>query len=170
MRQRLPLPNCGLLCGPLAGLSARPKGLHDFRRCGGNLIGEPAFPKSSLQRTRRWREPDSNHRSRSRERLFWALPIGDGGTKGGAIYRFRSETAMLAWSGCPQPFLRGGTASSNPSSSSGESGANLIFGGESHRQSVSLRNSPPPVLTLRRRQTQDCSYLLSGAGTLGHVP
>jgi len=30
-----------------------------------------------------------------------ALPIGDGGTKGGATYRFRSETAMLAWSGCP---------------------------------------------------------------------
>jgi len=24
--------------------------------------------------------------------------------KGGATYRFRSETAMLAWSGCPQPF------------------------------------------------------------------
>ena len=54
--------------------------------------------------TRRWREPDSNHRSRSCERLFWALPIGDGGTKGGATYRFRSETTMLAWSGCPQPF------------------------------------------------------------------
>ena len=51
--------------------------------------------------TLRWREPDSNHRSRSCERLFWALPIGDGGTKGGATYRFRSETAMLAWSGSP---------------------------------------------------------------------
>jgi hypothetical protein len=51
--------------------------------------------------TRRWREPDSNHRSRSCERLFCALPIGNGGTKGGATYRFRSETAMLAWSGCP---------------------------------------------------------------------
>jgi hypothetical protein len=24
--------------------------------------------------------------------------------KGGATYRFRSETDMLAWSGCPQPF------------------------------------------------------------------
>ena len=43
-----------------------------------------------------WRKTDSNHRSRSCERLFWALPIGDGGTKGGATYRFRS-----AWSGCP---------------------------------------------------------------------
>jgi hypothetical protein len=51
-----------------------------------------------------WREPDSNHRSRSRERLFWASPIGDGDMKGGATYRFRSETAMLAWIGCPQPF------------------------------------------------------------------
>ena len=37
--------------------------------------------------TLRWREPDSNHRSRSCERLFWALPIGDGGTKGGAFLR-----------------------------------------------------------------------------------
>jgi hypothetical protein len=24
--------------------------------------------------------------------------------KGGATYRFTSETEMLAWSGCPQPF------------------------------------------------------------------
>src|SRR6202011_3507106 len=46
------------------------------------------------------RPPHSVFRSRSCERLFWALPIGDGGTKGGATYRFRSETAMLAWSGC----------------------------------------------------------------------
>jgi hypothetical protein len=37
-------------------------------------------------------------------KALWALPIGDGGTKGGATYRFRSEPAMLAWSGCPQPF------------------------------------------------------------------
>jgi len=51
--------------------------------------------------TRRWREADSNHRSRSCERLIWGLPIGDGGTKGGATYRFRPETAMLAWSGSP---------------------------------------------------------------------
>jgi hypothetical protein len=47
---------------------------------------------------------NSNHRFRSCERLIWALPIGDGGTKGGATYRFRPETAMLAWSGSPQPF------------------------------------------------------------------
>jgi hypothetical protein len=60
--------------------------------------------KSGSHWTHRWREPDSNHRSRSYERLVWALAIGDGGTKGGATYRFESETAMLAWSGCPQPF------------------------------------------------------------------
>ena len=41
-------------------------------------------PGLCATRTRRRREPDSNHRSRSCERLFWALPIGDGGTKGGA--------------------------------------------------------------------------------------
>jgi hypothetical protein len=54
--------------------------------------------------TRRWREPDSNHRSRSCERLFWALPIGDGGTKGGPLTGSGPKTAMLAWSGCPKPF------------------------------------------------------------------
>ena len=32
---------------------------------------------------------------RSCERLFWASPIGDGGTKGGATYRFRSERQCL---------------------------------------------------------------------------
>src|SRR5262245_1049682 len=53
--------------------------------------------------THRWREPDSNNRSRSGERLFFALPIG-GGTKGGATYGFKPETAMLAWSGSPQIF------------------------------------------------------------------
>jgi hypothetical protein len=59
--------------------------------------------------TLRWREPDSNHRSRSCERLIWALPIGDGGTKGEATYRFRSETAMLVWRGSPHSLsLRGG--------------------------------------------------------------
>ena len=57
--------------------------------------------KRSSQRIQRLREPDSNHRFRSCERLFWALPIGDGGTKGGATYMFRPETAMLAWSGSP---------------------------------------------------------------------
>jgi len=62
---------------------------------------KPPSPKSSSKRTPRWRERDSNHRSRSCERLFWALPIGDGGTKGGATYRFRPETAMLAWSSSP---------------------------------------------------------------------
>jgi hypothetical protein len=50
-------------------------------------------------------------------------------------------SASLSWSsrarkphGAPRgEFLRGGTNSSNPSPSSAESGANLIFGDESHR-------------------------------------
>src|SRR6516165_9717389 len=50
---------------------------------------KPPSPKSSSQRTRHWREPDSNHRSRSCERLFWALAIGDGWTKGGSTPRRR---------------------------------------------------------------------------------
>src|SRR5262249_58069018 len=31
-----------------------------------------------------------------RERLFWALPIGERGSNGGATYKPRSEKAMLA--------------------------------------------------------------------------
>src|SRR4029077_14586145 len=38
---------------------------------------------TGVRATLRWKEPDSNQRSRSCERLLWALPIGDGGTKGG---------------------------------------------------------------------------------------
>jgi len=41
--------------------------------------------------TPRWREADSNHQSRSGERFFWGLPIGDGGTTGGATYRLRAR-------------------------------------------------------------------------------
>src|ERR1700738_4958189 len=70
-------------------------------------ISFAACPIPSL----RWREPDSNHRSRSCERLFWALPIGDGGTKGGATYRFRSENGQcLPEVAAHSLSLRGGTA------------------------------------------------------------
>jgi hypothetical protein len=69
--------------------------------------------------TLRWREPDSNHRSRSWERLFWALPIGHGGTKGGATYRFRSKPPCLPGVAAHSLSLRGGTASSSPSPSNG---------------------------------------------------
>jgi len=58
-----------------------------------------SYRDARVRVTRRRREPDSNHRSRSCKRLFRALPIGHGGTKGGATYRLRPETAMLAWSG-----------------------------------------------------------------------
>src|SRR6516162_2649558 len=59
--------------------------------------------------TLRWREPDSNHRSRSCERLFWALPIGDGRTRGGATNRFRSKdgNACLEWHPIAFPFAEG---------------------------------------------------------------
>ena len=61
--------------------------------------------------TLRWREPDSNHRSRSCERLFWALPIGDGGTKGGATYSGPRRRCLPGVA--PHSLsLRGGTASS----------------------------------------------------------
>jgi hypothetical protein len=40
---------------------------------------------------------------------FWALPIGDGGTKGGATYRFRSENgnACVEWLPTAFPFAEG---------------------------------------------------------------
>jgi hypothetical protein len=41
----------------------------------------PLPSAQSVEKTHRWREPNSNHRSRSCERLFWALPIGDGARK-----------------------------------------------------------------------------------------
>jgi hypothetical protein len=95
-------------------------------------MGDPPR-RSGFAWTHHWREPDSNHRSRSCERLFWALPIGDGGAKGGATYRFRSENGQcLPGVAAHSLSLRGGTASSNPSSSIGESAANLT--------SVSLRD------------------------------
>src|SRR4029077_13094640 len=75
---------------------------------------------TGCSQTLRWREPDSNYRSRSCERLFWALPIG-GGTKRGATCRFRSEPQGLPGVAAHNLSLRGGTASSNPSFSSGES-------------------------------------------------
>src|SRR6516164_6543877 len=50
----------------------------------------PAFEvRTGVRTTLRWREPDSNHRSRSCERLFWALATEDGGTKGGDVSRRR---------------------------------------------------------------------------------
>jgi hypothetical protein len=117
-----------------------------------------AFIPAVRRRTRCWREPDSNHRSRSCEGLFWALPIGDGGTIGGATYRFRSEPAMLAWSGCPQASLRGGTASSNPSSSSGESVANLTSSIRAPK--ISRRHQFAAAVTAPRRQpASDRRYL-----------
>src|SRR6516165_5368991 len=61
-------------------------------------IGTSRRRDTEVRLTHRWREPDSNHRSRSCERHFWASPIGD---DGGATYRFRPETTMLAWSGSP---------------------------------------------------------------------
>ena len=65
----------------------------------GEFLGGLAFDEivasqrrnTEVRLTPRWRNRISNHRSRSCERLLWALPIGNGGTKGGATYRFRPE-------------------------------------------------------------------------------
>src|SRR5438309_9042883 len=70
---------------------------------GWGIAGTPSITYSDEVAISR-RPPHSIYRSRSCERLFWALPIGDGGTQGGATYRFRPETGMLTWSGSPWPF------------------------------------------------------------------
>ena len=49
--------------------------------------------------------------------LLDVVKIGDGGTKSGGTYRFRSQTAMTAWKAPHSRSVRGGTASSNPASS-----------------------------------------------------
>jgi len=51
------------------------------------------------------------------------------------------------------PFRRG-TSGSNPSRSSGESGANLIFGGESHRWLRGLRQRQPSAASARGTERQ----------------
>jgi hypothetical protein len=56
------------------------------------------------------------------------LPIGDGGTKRGGTYRFRSEPAMLAWSGCPQPFPSRRDREYESSSSRAEAATNRSHG------------------------------------------
>src|SRR5215813_3937454 len=77
-----------------------------------------ARPIASL----RWREPNSNHRSRSCERLFWALPIGDGGPKKAEpLTGSGPKRQCLPGVAAHSLSLRRGTVSSNPSSSSGES-------------------------------------------------
>jgi len=65
-------------------------------------FGPPALPsevtraggRNEVCTTLRWREPDSNHRSRSCHSETAARKVEP-------LTRFRPETAMLAWSGSP---------------------------------------------------------------------
>ena len=83
------------------------------RRRGGDLTGEAAFAQiefaadSPLERT--GLEPSVP--------LLRKALLGVGNWRRVDERRIHSETAMLAWSGSPWPFPRGGTLSSNPSSS-----------------------------------------------------
>ena len=94
-----------------------------------------SFGGSPSRRKNRYRLSTGGNRIRtiglSCERLFWASPIGDGGTKGGVTYRFSPRRQCLPGVAADSLSVRGGTASSNPSSSSEESIANLTFGGSS---------------------------------------
>src|SRR6516165_6691148 len=59
------------------------------------------------------RPPHRIYRSRSCERLFWALPIGDGGTKGGATYRFSPRRQCLPGVAAHSRSLRGSAVQRN---------------------------------------------------------
>jgi hypothetical protein len=59
--------------------------------------------KSGSQLTRRWREPDSNHRSRCCKRLCWALPIGTS-VRSVEPPKVRSEIARIDLGALPWPF------------------------------------------------------------------
>jgi hypothetical protein len=92
------------------------------------------------QETLRWRKTDSKHRSLSRNALLFSGGAGDAsGRKRGDLQR-----ALGAPIPRSQPGDKGdngahhgrGTEGSNPSPSSGESGANPSFRGESHRWST----------------------------------
>jgi hypothetical protein len=63
-------------------------------------ISRPGF---RVRATHRWREPDSNHRSRCCKRLCWALPIG---TSARSVEppKVRSEIARIDLGALPWPF------------------------------------------------------------------
>jgi hypothetical protein len=86
-------------------------------------LGSHRRRNSSLM-THRWRKPDSNRRSLSG---IVADPS-----------RWRGNRRRAP----ERPFLYGGTDGSNPVPSGGESGANLIFGGESHRSPSGISPTP----------------------------
>jgi hypothetical protein len=83
--------------------------------------------KSGGRRTVCWREPDSNHRYRSYERVSRTLPNGDAGLISWMGSLSTGRLARRRWLGGPPLHGRlfdGGTDGSNPSSSSSESVAN----------------------------------------------
>src|SRR5438552_321223 len=82
------------------------------------------------------RPPHSVYRSRSAKCSAGRCQIGEGGTKSGGTYRFRSQTAMTAWKAPDSRSVRGGTASSNPASSSGESVATCFLASASFAKTL----------------------------------
>jgi hypothetical protein len=110
--------------------------------------------------TRWWREPDSNHRSRSCERLFWRCQSETAARKAEPLTGSGPKRQCLPGVAAQSLSLRGGTASSNPSSSSGESAANSVrncepfigagdvarhIGGKDRGKSAGLVHEPSPA-------------------------
>ena len=98
-----------------------------LQRLGRTIIDGIRPRKLGSHWTLRWREPDSNHRSRSCEWLFWALPIADGSTKAEPLTGSGPSRQCLPGVAPHSLFLRGGTASSSPSSSTDESATNRLL-------------------------------------------
>jgi hypothetical protein len=103
---------------------------------------------SGSHRTRRWRERDSNRWSPSSRDLSPTVPVANSSStsprqtqprKAEPLTGSGPKRQCLPGVAAHSPFLRGGTASSNPSSSSAESGANLR---RDPKSSANLLRSP----------------------------
>jgi hypothetical protein len=105
------------------------------------LRRSPAHQRSSLQWTLSWREPDSNHRYRSYERVSRLLPNVDAGPIRWMGYRSSRETTVVGRGPLfPGRLFNGGTDGSNPSSSRRESAANLDRGRQRRPPAMPLGN------------------------------
>ena len=83
--------------------------------------------RNGLLLTRRWGEPDSNHRSRSCEGSSGRCQSETAARKAEALTGSGPRRRCLPGAAPRRLSLRGGTARSNPSSSREESAANLLL-------------------------------------------
>ena len=107
--------------------------------------------RNGLLLTRRWREPDSNHRSRSCEGSSGRCQSETAARKAEPLTGSGPRRRCLPGASHRRLSLRGGTASSNPSSSSGESGElPYCAAGSSRSPSLAPSIMGKPAVLLQR--------------------